>query len=247
MSGISSLSRLIKDPVATQGALPIGTDIQGAIRVVTADLSVWVYDGTATWTRAGGGGGAVNVDNTTIQLDTNNNISIKPKGITDGLIADASSIIRAWNNTITYAVGQMVISANGIWMCRTAGVNLQPSLATNNWRQIGNVDSAQNCVFTGVPITAATHAFPISQTAALYNTTANSITVTMPTIAALSSTDTNGRVQWFRLFKAAQPNSLIVNLGAGNTFSDGSTSVTCTAQGIYHFYCVFGTTTWYKG
>jgi hypothetical protein len=45
MSGISSLTRLIRDPVPTQADLPVGADIQGAIRVVTVDSSVWVYDG----------------------------------------------------------------------------------------------------------------------------------------------------------------------------------------------------------
>jgi hypothetical protein len=159
----------------------------------------------------------------------------------------ATGAITAWNNTVSYNVGDWVVSSDAIWVCRTAGVNLQPSLTTSTWRQEANVDSATQCVFAGAPITAIIHAFPISQTAALYNTAGNSINVTMPTIAALSSPDTNGRIQLFRLFKAAQPNSLVINLGAGNTFSDGSTSVTYTARGLYQFYCVFDSTIWYKG
>ena len=159
----------------------------------------------------------------------------------------STGAITTWDNTVSYGVGDWVVSSSSIWICRTAGVNLQPSLATNTWRQIANVDTATQCAFSGVPITAATYNFPISQTAALFNTAASSITVTMPTIAALISADTDGRIQWFRLFKVAQANSLIVNLGAGNTFSDGSTTATYTAQGVYQFYCIFGTTTWHKG
>lgn len=199
-----------------------------------------------------GGGGAdptanVNITGQWTALDPTVPQGLATKNYVDNAVIPAGGI-SPWNNTTTYTSGVSYVTyANSVWLCRTTGANIQPSLATNTWRQIANVDTATQCVFAGVPITATTHNFPISQTAALYNTTANSITVTMPTITALSSTDTNGRVQWFRLFKAAQANSLIVNLGAGNTFSDGSTSATYTAQGLYQFYCVFGTTTWYKG
>lgn len=53
MSGIFSSTRLIRDPVATSGALPIGSDVVGAIRVVLSDLSVWVYSGSG-WSQVGG-------------------------------------------------------------------------------------------------------------------------------------------------------------------------------------------------
>lgn len=158
----------------------------------------------------------------------------------------ATGAITTWNNTVSYAIDDWVVFSGSIWVCRTAGVNLQPSLATNTWRQVANVDTATQCAFSGVPITASTYNFPISQTVALFNTLETNITVTMPTIADLSSTDTPGRIQWFRLIKNAQANSLIVNLGAGNIFSDGSLSVTYTARGIYELYCIFGSPTWYK-
>lgn len=141
----------------------------------------------------------------------------------------------------------MVISANGIWMCRSAGVNLQPSLATNNWRQIANVDTATQCVFTGAVITAATYNLPISQSAAQFDSTTSNIIVTMPTITALSSTDTSGRIQLFRFLKRSQANSVTINLAAGNTFLDGSTSWVLTAQGLYSMYAIFQSTLWSKG
>jgi hypothetical protein len=159
----------------------------------------------------------------------------------------ATGAITAWDNTVTYAVGDWVVSANSIWLCRVAGVNLQPSLATNNWRQVANVDTATQCVFTGSVITSNTYNFPISQTAAQFDTTSTNITVTMPSIAALSSTDTTGRTQLFRFLKRAQANTVTINLASGNTFLDSSTSLVLTAQGIYSIYAIFNSTLWSKG
>jgi hypothetical protein len=233
--------------VATSADLPIGSDVQGAIRVVLADNSIWVYDGTSAWTQAGGGSVPLGaLDNTTIYLNGSAKVAIKPLGISDGLVANASSIIRAWSATIPYVIGQMAISSNGIWLCRVAGTNLAPSLATNNWRQLTNTDSAQNLVFAPT-ITALTYAFPISQTAAVIDSTAGDVTVTMPTIAAISNSDTPGRIQMFRLVKKAQINSMIINLGGGDTFLDGTTSLTVIAQGVTTVYAIFQTTTWCRG
>jgi hypothetical protein len=155
--------------------------------------------------------------------------------------------ITAWDNTVSYAFGDWVVSSNSIWICRTAGVNLQPSLATNTWRQVANVDTSTQCLFTGNIISAATYNFPISQTAAQFDSTSTNITVTMPSITALSSTDTAGRTQLFRFIKRSQANSVTINLAAGNTFLDGSTSWVLTAQGVYSMYAIFQSSQWSKG
>ena len=155
--------------------------------------------------------------------------------------------ITAWDNTVAYAVGDWVVSSSAIWICRTAGTNLQPSLATNNWRQVANVDTATQCVFNGTIVTAATYNFPISQAAAQFDSTAANIVVTMPSISALSSPDTSGRTQLFRFLKRSQANSVTINLAAGNTFLDGSTSWVITAQGVYSMYAIFQSTLWSKG
>jgi hypothetical protein len=200
----------------------------------------------------GGGGGADPTANVNITGQWTAPNPTVPQGLATKNYVDSAVVaaggISPWNSTTTYTTGvSYVTHANSVWLCRTTGANIQPSLATNTWRQVANVDTATQCVFAGVPITAATYTLPVSQTAAVLATLSNSITVTMPTISALSSADTTGRVQLFRLFKTSQANSLIVNLGAGNTFSDGSTSVIYTAQGVYSFYCLFGTTLWFKG
>lgn len=76
MSGIFSSTRLIRDPVATSGALPIGSDVVGAIRVVLADYSVWVYTGSA-WQQAGGGSVPIGaLDNSTIYLNGSSKVAI---------------------------------------------------------------------------------------------------------------------------------------------------------------------------
>jgi hypothetical protein len=96
-------------------------------------------------------------------------------------------------------------------------------------------------------ITAATYNLPISQSAAQFDSTTSNIIVTMPTITALSSTDTSGRIQLFRFLKRSQANSVTINLAAGNTFLDGSTSWVLTAQGLYSMYAIFQSTLWSKG
>jgi hypothetical protein len=175
-----------------------------------------------------------------------------PQGLATKNYVDSAVVaaggISPWNSTTTYTTGVSYVTyANSVWLCRTTGANIQPSLATNTWRQIANVDTATQCVFVGVPITAATYNFPISQSAAQFDSTAANIVVTMPSIAALSSPDTAGRTQLFRFVKRSQANSVTINLAAGNTFLDGSTSWVVTAQGVYSMYAIFQSTLWSKG
>ena len=157
------------------------------------------------------------------------------------------SAITVWKPTMTYIADvSYVTHAKSIWLCKVSGTGLQPTLLNNNWRQVANVDSAQYNVFTGAPISTPTYNFPVTQTSALFNTTASNITVTMPSVASLSSPDTSNRMQWFRLVKVSKGNSLIITLPRDNKFFDGTTSVTYTEPNVYKLYCLFGTTTWIK-
>jgi hypothetical protein len=193
-------------------------------------MTVTFFSGADTFNSGGGGGGSTG-------------LLFNSGGGRGG----STGVITIYDPAVAYAVGDWVVSSNAIWLARVAGTGLSPTLLNNNWRQIANVDSAQYNVFAGTNITTPTYNFPISQTAAKFDTSANSIVVSMPTISALSSIDTSNCIQWFRLFKISQANQLTVNLGAGNTFSDGSTSVVITAQGLFSFYCIFNSTVWYKG
>ena len=246
MSGISSLSKFIKNPVPLETDLPIGVDAQGAIRVVLADLSVWVYNGSTAWTRSGGGGGGVTVDNDTIYFNGANNLAIKPKGITDGLIADPSSIIRNWDATIPYVIGQIVISSNGMWLCRVAGTNLTPSTLTNNWRLLANVDNANGRTFVQSVTTNYTWAKGPQAVRVTMSTT--DVIVTMNTLSSFSDADSSNRIQQFLLMKDGSAMTLTLRLSGTDTFTDGTNSRSVVAGGsMIRFYADFGISKWRIG
>ena len=192
-------------------------------------------------------GGGVSPDNSTIYVNPASKLAIKPLGITDGLVSGSSSLIKNWDATISYVVDQVVISASALWVCRVAGLNLVPTVSNNNWKQIANITIPQNATFAGTTIATTTYNFPAYQTAAKFNTAANNITVTMPTIASMTNADMANQIQLFKLFKLAQANLLTVNLSGGDTFTDGSVSVSTSAQGLISIYCIYNSTIWCKG
>lgn len=190
----------------------------------------------------------VAVDNSTIYIDGSSKIAIKPLGITDGLISNAASIIYSWDAARPYTVGQVAMSSNSLWLCRVAGTNLSPSLATNNWRQLANIDSAQNLTFTPVVTTTAT--ILRSQTSIMAKFTTADYTVTLPTIASLVGAlgDTNSRVQEFKIFKKGQTNKLTIQCGGTDTYADGTTSIIVTAGGtLTRLFASFSETQWFRG
>lgn len=155
--------------------------------------------------------------------------------------------ISVWSGLKTYAVNDWVTYSGAIWVNRTAGSNITPSLSTNDWRQVANVDTANECLFVGSIITTASYSLPKGQTSAQFDTTTNNITVTMPSIASLSNSDTNNKTQLFRVVKRSPTNKLVINLASGDTFLDGTTSWTLNAQSLYSFYAIYQSTNWTKG
>lgn len=156
-----------------------------------------------------------------------------------------SGAITVWNNTSNYVVGQMVTSSNAIWCARFNNINSQPSLVVNTWRQMANLDAAQNFNFART-VTANTTLLK-SDTAIIANTTAGGFTLILPTITSLRSLDTPGRVLWLRIIKQGQPGTLVVNTSSPDTFSDSSVTQNLVAQGVYNYYCMFDGSFWYKG
>lgn len=230
MSGIFSSTRLIRDPVATSAALPIGSDVVGAIRVVLSDYSVWVYTGTA-WQQAGGGSVPLSpLDNSTIYLNGSSKVAIKPLGITDGLISSLSTIVKVWSNSVTYDIGAVVVYNNGLYMNRVANnINFTPSFTTNNWINIANypeynkylgyaevtgnyTQSRGDCRFVIPPITS-------------------DITITMLPITTLDTSSNLNHIMKFSFFKLGQTNKVTVSLSGTDKFSDGSTSFDIPALG----------------
>lgn len=244
MSGISTLNRFIRDPVATQADLPTGTDIQGSLRVVLANNSLWVYDGIGTWTQAsGGGGGSGTVDNSTIYLNGSNQIAIKPQGITDNLIANASSIVRNWSNTTPYVIGQIVISSNALWLCRVAGTNSAPSLVTNNWRRLADIDTTNQRIF--VQGISANYTWPKGTYAVRADTSGGDITITMNAITTYSDSDTSNRIQSFWVVKDSSANTLTIQLSGTDTFPDGTNKMTLINNGVSTWiYADFAVSKW---
>lgn len=244
MGGIFSMTQLIKDPVPTVADLPLSESKVGAIRIVLDGYSLYVWDGSA-WQASTAPPPVPVLDNTTIYYDPSGRVAIKPKGITDNLLSNSSTLVYDWSNTIPYVAGDVVIYNGALWICRFANTSIAPALISTNWRQIANVDSPQNLVYA--PAVTTNYSFPPSQTAAIIDTTSGDITVTMPSIVALTNSDTSAKMQMFRLLKKSQSGKMTVILAAGNTFLDGSSSWVLTAQGMYVMYAIFQSTNWSKG
>lgn len=49
------------------------------------------------------------LDNSTIYLNGSGKVAIKPLGITDGLVAGASTILRGFVSTVSYTPGQLAL------------------------------------------------------------------------------------------------------------------------------------------
>jgi hypothetical protein len=193
------------------------------------------------------GGGTGNPDNSTLYVNPSNKLAIKPLGITDGLVNGASTLIKKWISTTSYVADQVVIHSGGLWICRVPGLNLTPSITDNNWKQIANIASTRSSVFAGSAITAATYTYPTYQNAAKFDTSGISILVNMPSIASMTNTDMTNQIQNFNLFKIAQANVLTIQLSGADTFTDGTTRISTSAQGLVSLYCIYGTTIWCKG
>jgi len=244
MGGIFSVTQLIKDPVPTVADLPSSEVKVGAIRIVLDGFSVYVWDGAA-WRASTAPPPVPVLDNTTIYYDPSGRVAIKPQGITDNLLSNSSTLVYEWSSTIPYVAGDVVIYYSALWICRFANTNVAPAIISTNWRQIANVDSPQNLVYA--PTVTTNYNFPSGNTGAIIDTTSGDIVVTMPSIAALTNTDTFAKMQMFRLLKKSQSGKMTITLAAGNTFLDGSPTWVITAQGMYVMYAIFQSTNWSKG
>lgn len=247
MGGLFSTTQAIKDPVATVGDLPSSESIVGAVRVVLSNFTMYIWDG-ATWHANGAAPSTPVLDNSTIYYNGSSQIAIKPGGITDDLFSVNSTAIYNWSSTVTYAVGDMVISAECIWMCRVTGTNLTPLLTNTNWKQIANKDSSQNLTFS--VYTTANYSFAAGITTVVAENTGSDITLTLPTIASLGGVlgDTTNRVQEFKIYKVGQMNKVTINCGGADTFSDGTTSISLVANGsVSRLFVIFNKTIWFKG
>jgi hypothetical protein len=247
MGGLFSVTQLIKDPVATVGDLPSSESQIGALRVVLAGFSVYVWDGSA-WHASTAPPPVPILDNTTIYYNPGGQVAVKPLGLTDNLFSPTSTVIYNWVSTVPYVVGDMVISSEGIWMCRIAGTNLTPSLSNNNWRQIANKDSSQYLTFSSY--VTANYTIPTGITAVVAETTGADFTVTLPLISTIQGVlgDTTNRVQEFKVFKVGQTNKVIIACGGTDTFADGTTTFNLISNGsVGRVFVVFNKSNWFKG
>lgn len=246
MSGIYTTTRLIRDPVPTSAALPIGSDIVGAIRVVLSDYSVWVYTGTA-WQQAGGGSVPLGaLDNSTIYLNSSSKVAIKPLGITDDLINGASSILRNWSSTVAYTVGQMVVSSNAIWLAVASSTNSTPANANTNWKKIADVSSGTSMIYS--PVATSSFTIPVGEYSSSVDTTSATVNVFLPLLSSLTNAPyTTDRVQAFYIFKVSQLNAMVIRCSGSDEFIDGVNSFTINGQGVFVCYAQLQINRWVRG
>jgi hypothetical protein len=154
-----------------------------------------------------------------------------------------SGVLTMWNNTRTYAVGDMVASGNSLWVCRVAGSNQIPSLATNNWRRLADLDTSNQSLYVQ-PVTA-NYTWPREVFAIRADTSSGNITVTLGTVASYANSDTSNRLRTFWALKDSNANTLTIQLSGSDTFPDGSTSLVLRNGGVSaFFYADFASNKW---
>ena len=170
------------------------------------------------------------IDNTTLSADNSGKLGIKPLSITDGLIADSATIVKAWSNTVTYSLGEGVVYNNGYYISTIASnLNNVPSFTTNNWVNVANYPEF-NKYLGYVEVTANYSQSRGDCRFVIPPQTAN-ITITMLPISTLRRSSNLNHLMKFWFFKLGQAFTVTVQLSGSDTFTDGTTAAVLSSLG----------------
>lgn len=172
-------------------------------------------------------------------------LDLTNKNYVDNTIS-SSSVVSRWVNTTTYTPGSVVYYSNAFWNSRSTNTGSAPSPTNGNWRQMSNIFSARD--YSEARTVSSNTQMNAGDTAIIAYTQAGNVVLTLPSISSLSSVDTAGTVQMYRIYKTGRLNNVTVTCSGSDKYSDGTTSFSVSADGsVITLYCMFDANMWFKG
>lgn len=175
------------------------------------------------------GNGSLNLDNSTIYLNGSSLVAIKPRGITDNLVALDSGIVKAYDGTQTYNLGALVSYNGGIY--RAIGTTTGgPARYTNNWCEIAEPGSGFG--FNDVTIKSdADYSLLVSDYIIYLFINSTDRTITLPRISTMTGAHVSNRAKQYIIVKYGFTNTCNVVTHSADSFDDGSKTVALTDNG----------------